>query len=343
MNVMITGNQGYIGSVLTDILVGKGYNVIGFDIGYYKDCTLEELNNKNKQITKDIRNIEKKDLHNIDAVIHLAALSNDPLGELDPKLTEEINYNGSVRVAEIAKKVGIKRFVMASTQSIYGIAEVNKELDEENSTKNPITAYAKTKWWAENDIRKLNSDDFTVVFFRPSTVFGVSPRLRCDIVYNNFVGCAYTTNSIKIKSDGTPWRPVVHVKDVCKAFIAGIEAPKKVVSNQVFNVGIRNGNYTVRELAEAAQKVVKGSSLMFTGEHTDSRTYKVNFRKILNELKEYYEPNWNLLLGGNELVDFFNKINFDNSLFNSKKCIRLKQLKYLLESGGVNEKLEVIR
>ncbi len=337
MNILVTGNNGYIGSVLTPMLIEKGYNVIGLDTDFYQGIEKDKLEGKIKQIIKDVRNISIEDLKNVDSIIHLAALSNDPLGEFNPKLTYDINLDATIKLAKLAKQAGIKRFVYVSSQSMYGISKIDNELDEDNSKKNPITAYAKTKWDAECELKKLGSDDFTVVCFRPSTVFGASPKLRCDIVFNNLVACAYTTGKIEIKSDGTPWRPVVHIRDVCSAFIAGLEAPKELVSNQSFNIGIENGNYTVRNLAEAAQKVVEGCSLVFTGEHGhDSRTYKVSFEKILSVLKDYYKPEWDLIRGGKELVEFFKRINFTEEMFRGRLCNRLPQLKYLIESNRVD-------
>ena len=338
---MVTGNLGYIGCVLTDILINKGYAVVGFDTNYYESISpLLETGKKIQQIKKDIRLISNDDLKGIDAVIHLAALSNDPIGELNPKLTKDINYEGTIKLANLAKENGAKKFVYASSQSMYGISETDDELEEDNSEKNPITAYARTKWEAEVVLKKLATDDFMVVCFRPSTVFGASPKLRCDIVYNNLVACAYTTGKIEIKSDGTPWRPVVHVKDVCQAFIAGLKAPKEIVAGQSFNVGIEDGNFTVRDLAEAAQRSVPGSSLVFTGEHgKDSRTYKVSFKKILTQLKNYFKPEWDLDRGGKELVDFFQTIKFREEDFRGRKCNRLLQIKYLKEKGKLDENL----
>lgn len=340
MKILVTGNQGYIGSVLTKMLLEKGYDVVGFDTGYYQECGLLNDNLKIKQIKKDVREASKEDFLGIDAVVHLAALSNDPLGEFDTKLTEEINFKATIRIANLAKEAGVKRFVYSSSQSMYGVSKTDEDLDEDNSQKNPITAYAKTKWQAEQELKKLGSDDFMVVCFRPSTVFGVSPNLRCDIVFNNLVASAFTTGKIEIKSDGTPWRPVVYIKDVCQAFIAGLEAPKELVANQSFNVGIENGNYTVRQLAEAAQEAVPGSELVFTGEHgPDSRTYKVSFKKILTILKDYYKPEGSLEKGGAELVDFFKEIGFTEEMFRGRKCNRLPQLKYLVEDKKINNNL----
>lgn len=341
MRILVTGNLGYIGTVLTDILINKGYQVTGLDTNYYSGLTsLPRSYNKIKQIKKDIRNVSKDDLKNIDAIIHLAALSNDPLGEFNPRLTNDINFKATIKLASLAKQMGIKRFIYSSSQSMYGISEIDDELDEDNSEKNAITEYAKTKWEAECKLKELSSDDFIVVCFRPSTVFGASPKLRCDIVYNNLVACAYTTGKIEVKSDGTPWRPVVHIQDVCSAYISGLEAQANLVANQSFNVGIINGNYTVKELAEAAQRAVPGSILTFTGEHgKDSRTYKVSFKKILSILKNYYKPKWNLDKGGKELVEFFRKIKFNEDDFRSRKCIRLLQLKYLRENNKLNNHL----
>jgi nucleoside-diphosphate-sugar epimerase len=343
MKVLVTGNLGYIGSVLVPMLLDNGHEVTGFDIGYYKDCILYNNDLKIKQIYKDIRDISLEDVIGIDAVIHLAALSNDPLGELSPGLTEEINLMGTLRIAELAKKARVKRFIYSSSQSMYGISKTDTELEEDNSEKNPITSYARTKWDAELALNKMQNDAFTVVSFRPSTVFGASPRLRCDIVFNNLVACAYTTGKIEIKSDGTPRRPVVHVKDVCSAYIAGLNAPSVLVAGRAFNVGIPDGNFTVRQLAEAAQRAVPGSELTFTGEHgNDARTYVVSFNRILSELSDFYKPQWDLDRGGKELIDLFKKVNFSVDDFRGKKTNRLNQLSSLQNSGILNNKMKYL-
>lgn len=340
MHILVTGNNGYIGAVLTKLLKDRGYQVIGLDTNYYEECSFDQPDFKIKQIKKDIRKVSKDDLKNIDAIIHLAALSNDSLGEFDAKITEEINYQATVNLANLTKQAGISRFIFASSQSMYGISKTEEELDEDNSEKNPLTAYAKTKWDAECRLKKMGTDNFTVVCFRPSTVFGPSPNFRSDIVFNNLVASGYTTGRIEIKSDGTPYRPIVHIRDVCQAFIAGLEAPKDLVANQSFNVGIKDGNYTIKELGEAAQKATKASSLVFTGEHgSDFRTYKVSFKKILEILGNYYKPERDLTKGGKELVEFFNKINFTEEMFRSRRSNRLAQLKYLTETQKIDENL----
>ena len=340
MNILVTGNLGYIGTVLVPLLQKKAYQVTGLDNGYFSDCLLSPVSEDFKQIMKDIRDVNAKDLEGIDIVIHLAGLSNDPLGELAPGLTEEINFSSTINLAKAAKLADVKRFIYASSQSMYGISDTDIELDEDLSNKNPVTAYAKTKWDAEIALNKMQSHSFIVTSFRPSTVFGVSPRLRCDIVFNNLVACAYTTNRIEIKSDGTPWRPVVHVQDVCSAFIAGIEAPENIIAGRAFNVGIKNGNYTVRQLAEAAQKAVPGSELILTGEHgNDSRTYRVSFHRIITDLKDYFIPKWDINRGGEELVRYFKNVKFTEKEFRGSKVTRLMKINELLEQKKINSNL----
>ena len=328
MKLLITGDLGYVGSVLVPMLVEHGCEVVGLDIGYFADCSLVPIEERYQRISKDLRDVSAEDVRGIDAIIHLAGLSNDPAGELQPELTEQINLDATVKLGQLAKSAGVKRFIYASSQSMYGISSSSEELDEDLSEKLPLTTYARTKWEAEIALKELQSDSFSVVCFRPSTVFGVSPRLRCDIVFNNFVACAYTTGKIEILSDGTPWRPVVHIRDVCSAFIAGLEAPLDLVAGRSYNVGIPNGNFSVRELAEAAQRAVPGTELKFMGQHGgDSRTYKVSFKRILSELSEWYQPEWNLDSGGRELVEYFKAINFNEDDFRGPKTNRLPKLK----------------
>ncbi len=340
MKILITGDRGYIGSVLAQVLSEHSYDIVGFDTDYYRGTDLYSVERSYRKITRDIRSVSPEDVQGVEAVVHLAGLSNDPLGELAPNLTEDINLRGTLQLARLAREAGVKRFVYASSQSMYGISNTDDELDEDDSDKNPLTAYARTKWDAELQLKELANENFTIVCFRPSTVFGASPRLRCDIVFNNLVACAYTTGKIEIKSDGTPWRPVVHVRDVSSAFLAGLEAPKELVAGRSFNVGITNGNYTVRDLAEAAQKAVPGSTLTFTGEHgSDSRTYKISFKRILSELKDYYKPEWNLERGGRELVALFEKTGFTEDQFRGLTCNRLMSLKHIAQSNQINKDL----
>ncbi|HEY3798085.1 MAG TPA: NAD(P)-dependent oxidoreductase [Caulobacteraceae bacterium] len=329
--VLVTGDRGYIGSVLTGVLQERGYAVVGLDVGYFADCALAPPPGGYKQIVRDIRDVTEADLEGVSAVIHLAGLSNDPLGEFAPALTDEINFEGTLKIARLAKAAGVERFVYASSQSMYGLSSTDAELEEDSSTKNPITAYARTKWEAEQKLADLIAPGFTLVSFRPSTVFGWSPRLRCDIVYNNLVACAFTTGRIEIMSDGTPWRPVVHVRDVCAAFISGLEAPAALVNGRAYNVGIPNGNFTVRDLAEAAGRAVPGCEVVFTGQHgKDARTYRVSFERILTELADWYKPSWDLDKGGAELVENFRKVGFTEAQFRGRATNRLAQLNQLV-------------
>ncbi len=340
--ILLTGDRGYIGSVLGPTLAAAGADLVGLDRGFFADCLLCPDPARHRRIDLDIRDIGPEHLEGVEAVVHLAGLSNDPLGEFDPRLTDEINRDATIRLARLAKKRGVKRMVYASSQSMYGVSATDEELDEDTSDKHPLTAYARTKWEAELAIKDLADADFTVVCMRPSTVFGASPRLRCDIVFNNLVACAFTTGRIEIKSDGTPWRPVVHVRDVCSAFRAGLEAPASLVNGRSYNVGIPDGNFTVRQLAEAAQRSVPGSTLSFTGEHgSDSRTYRVGFRRILTELADWYRPEWDLDRGGAELVAFFREVGFTEADFRGEKCVRLERLRRRMATGGVDSNLRV--
>ena len=343
MTVLVTGNLGYIGSVLTPVLTRRGYRVRGFDSGLFADCTLSEVEAPRDQIWRDIRAIEAGDVEGLDGVIHLAGLSNDPLGELDPSLTQAINFDATVRLGELARNAGVRRFVYASSQSMYGISDSDQALDEYLSEKLPLTAYAKTKWEAELALMSMRAPGFEVTAFRPSTVFGASPRLRCDIVFNNFMACAFTTGSIEIKSDGKPRRPAVHVLDVCEAFIAGLEADASLVDGRAFNVGVADGNYTVRQLALAAQAAVPGTDLVFTGEHgSDSRTYTVGFDRILGELGSHFNPSWDLDRGGAELIRFFRETGFEERHFRGGVCNRLIRIGELIEAGRIDESLRTV-
>ena len=338
MKILITGNLGYIGTVLSEELRNKDYYFEGVDCGFYKDDLLEIPIEPNVQHICDIRKINKEILNNIDTVVHLAGLSNDPLGEFEENLTNEINFKSTVELAKLAKKKNVKRFIYSSSQSMYGISQTSKELDEIKSLKNPLTSYGITKWRSEQEILKLADENFSVVALRFSTVFGGGPRLRCDIVFNNLLANAYTKKKIIIKSDGTPWRPILHVRDACNSIIACIEAPKDLISNKAFNVGIKNGNFTVNELAMAVKKLIPDSEIIYTNEHgNDSRTYKVSFKRILTDLKDFYKPIYDLNKGGLELLNFFKKVKFQEIYLESERTIRLKKLKLLRDKNIIDK------
>tara|TARA_B100000242_G_C43043778_1_gene487099 strand:+ start:252 stop:1277 length:1026 start_codon:yes stop_codon:yes gene_type:complete len=338
MNILITGNLGYIGMNLSEKLINLKYKVIGLDTSFYLEN--KNLINKNLiQRIKDVRLVQENDLEGIDIVIHLAALSNDPLGELSPNLTSEINYKATINIAELSKKKGVKKFIFISSQSMYGVSNSQKELDEDNSDKKPVTEYAKTKWQAELELKKISTDDFCISYLRPSTVFGVSSMLRLDIVYNNLLASAFTKNKIEILSDGSPWRPTVHIDDLCDAILSLIKAPSSKINNVAYNVGVPNGNYSIKDLAIMVNKLFPKSELVFKNLETDPRTYKVNFNRINTELKEYFSPIWTLEKGGIELIKYFNKIKLNEIDFKSRKFNRIKQLNFLMKNKKINKNL----
>ena len=247
-----------------------------------------------------------------------------------------------MKMAKCAKEAGVKRFAYASSQSVYGISDTSKAADED-SPKNPITAYAKTKWMCEGELKELCDDNFSVTILRPATAYGASPNMRCDIVFNGFVAYAYTQKLIEIKSDGTPVRPMTHVRDISSAFLATLEAPSDLVKGEAFNIGTTDNNYTVRELAEIARKCASGCELTFTGEHTDPRSYRVSAAKILNVLKGYFTPAWNIEKAGKQLMDFYEEVHFNKEVFESWKVNRLKCLKKRIADGDIDKDLRVIR
>lgn len=343
MRVLVTGNLGYIGTVLSQRLISMGHEVQGLDIGYFSDCIVGARPNDPPTWKIDIRDVDMKHLDGIDAVVHLAGLSNDPLGALNESLTDAVNRDGTLRLLDVARRSGVSRFVFASSQSMYGVAPTDEELDEEDSPKNPVTAYARTKWEAEQVIREAASPSFTTVAFRPSTVFGLSPRPRCDIVFNNFVARALTSGEVLILSDGTPWRPVVHVQDVCSAFEAGLTADPEIVSGRAFNVGIENGNYTVRDLADAAARSVPGAQVVTAAQPSkDERTYRVSFARILKELTPPYKPSWDLDKGGQELVKGWTDAGLTKEQAFGPTCIRLEKLRELQEQGRIDGDLRLV-
>jgi nucleoside-diphosphate-sugar epimerase len=338
MNILITGNNGYIGSMLTKLLLEKGHGVTGLDTNYYRGCEFNSFHYPQlRQINKDIRALTKKDLKNIDAVIHLAALSNDPLGELDVKLTYEINFEATVKLANLAKESGIRRFIYASTCSMYGIA--GEEAVTEDSPLAPVTAYAISKVKSEEALSKMAGDNFSPVFLRASTAYGIAPMLRCDLVVNNLVGWAYTTGKIRIMSDGTPWRPAIHVEDLGLAYIACLECQIEIVHNQAFNVGQNKENYQIRDMAGVVKRVVPGCEVEYTYEHgSDSRTYRVSFDKISKELKGF-SPRWDVAKGVLQLYEAYKAHGLTLDEFTGNKYIRLNQLKGLIQNKTIDEKL----
>jgi nucleoside-diphosphate-sugar epimerase len=336
MRVLVTGYKGYVGSVMVPLLHMNGYDVTGVDSGLYKEClfganSIDDDIPKNRQIEKDIRDIEQSDLYDIDAVIHLAALSNDPLGNLNPEVTYEINHQASVRLAQLAKKAGVERFLFSSSCSIYGAAGSN--LVTEEAELKPVTPYGISKMLSEQDIAKLADSKFSPVFLRSATAYGFSPMIRFDIVLNNLVAWAYTTGSVLLKSDGTAWRPIVHCEDMSRAFIAALETPQDLVHNEAFNVGITAENFRVREIAEIVKETVPGSSVQFANcAEPDQRSYRVDFTKITGTMKGF-TPKWNARLGAKQLYDMYKAIGVTVEEFEGPKYRRITCLENKLKAG----------
>lgn len=336
MRVLVTGTDGYIGVHMAQILMAQGHQVIGLDTGYYREGALYPLPEHLPETWNiDIRKVEERHLEGIEAVVHLAELSNDPLGQFNPGITFEINHQGSLRLAEAARKKGVKRFVYASSCSVYGQG-VSETVDE-TSAVNPQTAYAECKVKVEADLSKMAGDSFTPTFMRNATAFGISPRQRFDIVLNNLCAWAATLGEIKMTSDGTPWRPLVHVGDICGAVACALEAPREVVHNQVFNVGDNKQNYRVREIAEIVAGVFPGCKLEFGKNDADTRSYKVNFDKI-HRLLPAFRCKTNAEAGAREFKAIFDRIGFNKGHFENRAFTRLSQLKNLVAGGSIDDK-----
>jgi nucleoside-diphosphate-sugar epimerase len=339
MRVLVTGHLGYIGTVLTPFLADLGYDVVGYDTGYYAECFLGDKTNSkvSLQINKDIRKVEKSDILGIDAIVHLAALSNDPTGQLNPRLTNEINTVGTLRLGEIARKVGVEKFIFSSSCSIYGQSD-EKALTEE-SPMNPQTAYARSKVDSEAGLRKMATKSFSPIFLRNATAYGFSPRLRFDLAVNNLTGWGFTTGQVKLLSDGRAWRPMVHVEDICQAIVEVLKAPKDLVHNQAFNVGSSRENYQIRDIAQMAAQIVPDCKVTFAeGASADNRTYNVSFDKIKHTLPNF-DLRWSVLQGIEQLHNAFISTSLTYSLFDGRLFTRLKQINYLLESGAINSDL----
>jgi len=335
MKIFVTGNKGYVGSVLTSSLLNNNFDVIGCDVNYYPIDTNDD--DKIISLDKDIRQITSDDLHGCDCIMHLAGLSNDPLGELNSSITDIINFQETVRLSKLAKSVGVSRFIFSSSCSSYG---VNSDEVNEKSELAPLTAYAKSKVNSELELLKLQDKDFKPIILRNATVYGSSPNLRLDLVVNNLTCSAYTTGMVKLLSDGTAWRPLLHIQDMADAFIFMANADDDLVAGEIFNVGNNEENYTVRTVAELVEKLVPNSKIEYAENATkDNRSYKVNFDKIQNL---GFQTKLSLKQGIQELYDLFKEKNFSQSDFINKKYYRLKQIRWLLENKKINNLLEKI-
>ena len=335
MRVLVTGNEGYIGCLLGPYLVERGHEVVGADAGFYRAGWLYNgVSRSVETMNKDIRLLTEADFEGIDAVVHMAELSNDPLGQLAPTATYEINHQGSLHVALTAKASGVERFVYTSSCSVYGAA--TQDLVDEESPLAPQTAYAECKGLVERDVGALAGDAFSPTFLRNATAYGASPRMRFDIVVNNLCGLAWTTREIKMESDGTPWRPLVHLLDICNAVACVLEAPRARVHGQILNVGAPDANFQVREIAELVGRVFPACAVTVGERGADRRSYRVSFRKI-HELLPDFRCEWDPELGARQLLEVFSRVDLSYDDFVSRKFTRLKQIEYLLQTMQIDE------
>lgn len=338
MKVLVTGDRGYIGSVLVDRLLKKGFDVVGLDAGFFEDgLVFDEPAPKYKKITKDIRKVDPPDLIGVDAIVHLSALSNDPMGEVDPKLTENINHKASIRLAKLAKRAGVKRFIFSSSCSIYGIAKDG--IVNESSKVNPLTAYARSKIETEKALKKLASDNFFVGLLRNSTVYGFSPRFRNDLVVNNLVTTALAYGQIRIQSDGTPWRPLIDVRDLADIFIEFLKTKSRSLNGKVVNIGFDENNFQVKDLVDVIKKQLPACNVIYTGEHgRDSRSYRVKFGLFKKHFPKVRQK-WPLEKSVGDLVNKLTQSKYSGKDFEQGIYTRLAVLRNLLENKKVDKNL----
>lgn len=337
MKVLVTGHKGYIGTVMVPMLLESGYEVVGLDSGYFDDCLYVDGEADVPYIKKDIRDVELSDVEGFDAVIHLAGLSNDPMGDFNPEITYDINYRATVRLGELAKEAGVKRFLFSSSCSTYGSA--GNDFIDETATFNPQTPYGESKVYSERDLLKLADDHFSPIFLRNATAYGMSPRIRFDLVLNNLVAWAVTTHKIFLKSDGTAWRPIVHIGDISAAFIALMEAPLEVVHGKAYNIGRTSENYQVRDIATIVGEVVPDCEVAFAdGASADSRNYRVNCDLIQKEVPGF-KPVWTARKAAEEIYEAIIKQGLKLEEFEGEKYMRLARLKKHISEGAMDSDL----
>jgi nucleoside-diphosphate-sugar epimerase len=337
MKVLVTGHRGYIGVEMVSVFRAAGYDVTGLDIGLYDGCDFQSPPDEIPELDVDLRDVTPRHLAGFDAVAHMAALSNDPLGDVNPDITYDINHRASVRLARAAKEAGVKRFVFSSSCSLYG-AGGDAPLDE-HAAFNPVTPYGESKIMVEQEVAPLADASFSPVYMRNATAYGVSRRLRADIVVNNLVGHAFTTGKVLLQSDGTPWRPLVHLRDIIQAFVAAIEAPKEAIHNQAFNVGRSSENFRIRDVANMVAEVVPNCEVAFApGASADTRNYRVDFRKVETKLPGY-KPTWTLRKGIEEIYQAYKKAGLTKDEWLGPRYYRLKTVKGLQDRGILDTNL----
>ncbi len=337
MRVLLTGHHGYIGVVLGRFLLEAGHEVTGLDADFFSENRFVGKLANFPELRIDLRDVEAQHLRGFEAVLHLAALSNDPLGDLNPQLTYEINHHASMRLAHLAKDAGVRRFLFSSSCSMYGAA--GSAMLDEAAPFNPVTPYAESKVLVERELVSLADARFSPVFLRNTTAYGVSPFMRFDIVLNNLVAWACTTGSVVIQSDGTPWRPLIHIEDICRAFLAALEAPQEAIHNQAFNVGITEENYQVRDLAEIVRETVPDCKIEYSPDGgPDPRSYRVNFSKIKNGLPGF-RPKWNVKRGAQELYVACREASLTLEDFNGPRFKRIVHIRKLLAAGRLDSQL----
>jgi nucleoside-diphosphate-sugar epimerase len=337
MRVLVTGHKGFIGTVMVPMVQASGHDVVGLDSDLFRNSTYGTAPAPVEEIIKDVRDIEKADLQGVNAIIHLAGLSNDVLGDLDADLTYQINQAASVRLAEMAKGLGISRYVFASSCSLYGAS--GDDLLDESAEFNPVTAYAKSKVGVEKEVSELADDSFSPTFLRNATAYGVSPRIRFDVVINNLTAWAYTTGQVHMKSDGTPWRPVVHIEDICRAAIATLDAPRETIHNQAFNVGNSRQNYRIRELADLVKETVPDCEISYApGAGPDKRCYRADFSKFEQTFPEV-PLLWDAARGVQDIYSSYKAIGLQRDEYEGPKYKRIAQIGHLLATGQLDDTL----
>jgi nucleoside-diphosphate-sugar epimerase len=337
MKILLTGHKGYIGAVAGPILRAAGHDVVGLDTDLFAGCEFGPEPEEFPEIRKDLRALNKADVAGFEAVVHLAALSNDPLGNLNSDLTYDINYHASVRLAELAKQAGVRRFVFSSSCSTYGAA--GDDFLDETAQLNPVTAYAESKVFVERDVARLADDSFSPIFMRNATAYGASPRLRLDIVLNDLVASAYATGRVYIKSDGTPWRPIVHIRDIIAAVVSVLNAPQEAIHNQTFNVGRTDENYRISQLADIVAETVPGCRIEYApGGGPDKRCYRVSCEKIQKMLPNFH-PKWTARKGAQELLDAYRTAGLSSADLEHGRYTRINHIQRLIKSGQLDASL----